>query len=642
VGSKEQQVGLVGLVRLIGLVSATVFAAALAGCAARGPSPAALLDVSRADQLVRDGCYRCLTEALAIYQRLLDPSARIVGVGPRAFETALLIALREKELGIPPAAAFDRAKTIAATLQPLPGTPAPGVFIELAELVQGEISGLENGSRTRPPNAAARVKALVPVLQALQPPTLLAEYVNLALTCEDRVMREAIKAEEVLARHGSPPLLRFRLGLCGVGPAKALEQLRASDPRWVDTAFSEGRNAISLVRLNLRRALELYGIAHNAFPSSPAIQLALAGVQRALVQLPAALASYDGVIAAVPAHREALLGRVVTLTYMERREEAVATATRIIDLGTWMIGDAYYWRAFNRYHLKQFEEAWADVEVATGLMANTNVYTLAGLIAYSRTELDTAKDRFSKAWAMDRKNCYAAWYLGVVHADQNLWPAAAPIFTSSMSCFVQAAADARKELATAEASDQHPDDKAREVAQHTKTIEESELRAAQSAYNAAQGFARAGKTGEALTHLQFASEHPQLREKADALSKLIDSAANRGVRVIASTPAQGAAGVGLSTPVRIQFSDDINTKTVEKRVKVSYSRDESTERGEPQPPPIVFTTHYRPDTRTLEVRPSDALQRFREVRVELLDGITGRDGTTVPPWTLVFTTGGSQ
>jgi hypothetical protein len=64
-----------------------------AACAARRPSPQLVAEVAKADALFRAGCYNCLKEALAIYQKNK--------VGQGAFDAALLIAIREKELGIP-------------------------------------------------------------------------------------------------------------------------------------------------------------------------------------------------------------------------------------------------------------------------------------------------------------------------------------------------------------------------------------------------------------------------------------------------------------------------------------------------------------------------------------------------------------
>src|SRR6266581_242118 len=65
-------------------------------------------------------------------------------------------------------------------------------------------------------------------------------------------------------------------------------------------------------------------------------------------------ASQEPHLAAV---RDALLGRVVTLSHLSRHDDAIAAATRIIELGSWFTGEAYYWRAWNEYHLVRVDEA---------------------------------------------------------------------------------------------------------------------------------------------------------------------------------------------------------------------------------------------------------------------------------------------
>ena len=79
------------------------------GCAPKGLRPQALAELAKADLLLRAGCYSCLTEALAIYQKHK--------VAQGIFDAALLIAIREKELGIPSDDAMAaRARRRAADL----------------------------------------------------------------------------------------------------------------------------------------------------------------------------------------------------------------------------------------------------------------------------------------------------------------------------------------------------------------------------------------------------------------------------------------------------------------------------------------------------------------------------------------------
>ena len=75
------------------------------------------------------------------------------------------------------------------------------------------------------------------------------------------------------------------------------------------------------------------------------------------------------------------------------------------------------------------------------------------------------------------------------------------------------------------------------------------------------------------------------------------------LEVTFSAPAEGEADVRLDTTVRIQFSRDVDVRSFEKRIRLSYSAEESAERGEAQPPATTFTIRYRAPSRALEIVP---------------------------------------
>jgi Bacterial Ig-like domain len=108
-----------------------------------------------------------------------------------------------------------------------------------------------------------------------------------------------------------------------------------------------------------------------------------------------------------------------------------------------------------------------------------------------------------------------------------------------------------------------------------------------------------------------------------------------------STPVEGEADVRLDSRIRIQFSRDVVATSLQDRIRVTYSQPDSVERGEPQPPTVEFTVRYNAENHSVEITPTKALERFRHVRVELLKGIIGTDGSLLRGWTLNFATGGS-
>jgi hypothetical protein len=107
-----------------------------------------------------------------------------------------------------------------------------------------------------------------------------------------------------------------------------------------------------------------------------------------------------------------------------------------------------------------------------------------------------------------------------------------------------------------------------------------------------------------------------------------------------SVPVDGETDVPVTTHVRIQFSRDIDPASFKGHVRISYLGDESVERGEPQAPGIQAQPSYDPGSRVLDIAFATPLQRFRTVKVELLDGIVGTDGAPLRPWTLTFSVGG--
>jgi hypothetical protein len=111
--------------------------------------------------------------------------------------------------------------------------------------------------------------------------------------------------------------------------------------------------------------------------------------------------------------------------------------------------------------------------------------------------------------------------------------------------------------------------------------------------------------------------------------------------VVFSAPTQDETDVSQGTTVRIQFSRDLDPATLKARIKPHYLESQSVERGEPVTPSAEFTFQYAAANRVLEIKFAKPLERFRTLKVDLLDGILGTDGQPLKPWTLSFSLGGS-
>jgi tetratricopeptide (TPR) repeat protein len=519
----------------------------VASCAPRSarPAPARLADLARADALVRDGCYRCLQQAREIYATHVIASSRRSPPDPalrKEFDTTLLLIARAKELGLAFESDLTRAREllekqkIANSHRVSQSSASPEELtarLDVVEAMVGDLTGLDSEERQqrdeRMEKEAASVadwSARLQLLRQSASTDLTSAYLLLALECDRSALRRPATGRlEVFTADPDAPLWRYRLALCGVDAStpSTLSTLRERDPRWAESFYFEGKTAMGSAARAAEpaRAAALLTSAVQAFPDSIPAHMLLGNAQEMDGNAAAALAAFDRVLAIKPAHVDAQLGRVRNLSYLGRTDEGIAAATALIDRGTWHVGDAYYWRAWNGYQARRLEAAWADVRQALSLLSNTAVYALAGSIAYARKELDVAVRHFTRAFEIDPSNCLAIASAGLVHTDQMAWPSAAGDHVKATRCFAQAAATARAELAKLTAASLEPAVKASRVASTEKRRESAEELGAQAALNAAQSFVRTGDSTQALTYIERAARHPATSAKAAALKAQI-------------------------------------------------------------------------------------------------------------------------
>lgn len=108
--------------------------------------------------------------------------------------------------------------------------------------------------------------------------------------------------------------------------------------------------------------------------------------------------------------------------------------------------------------------------------------------------------------------------------------------------------------------------------------------------------------------------------------------------VIFSMPVADDTAVDRNAPIKIQFSRDMDPASFKNQVRVSYVGPAPA--GSPTDPP-PFTAQYIEGSRGLQIKFSGPLDRFRTVKIDLLNGIAAnRDHQQLAPWSLTFTTGG--
>jgi tetratricopeptide (TPR) repeat protein len=221
--------------------------------------------------------------------------------------------------------------------------------------------------------------------------------------------------------------------------------------------------------------------AAEAFPRSPAIATTIGNVYRAWEEWAAALESYDSVIALSPNHPEALIGRTISLSRLGRSDEAIETASRVIDGGLWRRGEAYYWRGWNHLVRGDYQAARRDADRAKALMANPPVFVLSGAIEWRLQRREAAEKEFEQALVMDLGECEAAFNLGVVRDELGKTPEALAAFTQARQCYDLSIVLRRDAIARIRSGPGNEATKNRAAALHERALQDFQARRGEAA-----------------------------------------------------------------------------------------------------------------------------------------------------------------
>lgn len=441
------------------------------GCATKrppdvalAPSPPAADDFTR---LLRHGCYRCLEQAFA--------EAQSRKATMQAFEAAALLVLRSKELGLPTEPWISHARALAAADESL------SAYLVMVEAIPPHPMSDDREALfdvRRRTQARTSMTAWRESLRDGPGSDIFRMYLDVALICGFGTLKQDEQSYTgPLDQDANAPIYQYRVGVCDSAHAARLTALRASDAAFVDADFALGRYALDdPINPDQEEALRRLASAATAFPRSPVIAVTIGNVYRRWEEWADALKAYDAALAVSANHPEALIGRAISLSRLERSHEAIATATQVIDAGQWHLGEAYYWRAWNQLRLEQHDRARADADRAKTLMANAAVFVLSGVIEWRLRRLETAEQEFQSAITIDFGECEAALDLGVVR-DQRRKPAEAlAAFQQARQCYDLSIALRHEAIAKVQAGRGTDTAKARDTARHRRELTELEAR----------------------------------------------------------------------------------------------------------------------------------------------------------------------
>jgi hypothetical protein len=486
--------------------------------------------LAEADARVLEGCYDCLIEARTTYARVAVGKARPL-VAPRLFEVELLLALREMELAIDASASFARARALAKELPPALEADR---YVSIAEAVPPDTVGT--------PFAESRViqqryREYVPRIDddlawldggLLRQPVR--EYLKLALDCgyPARPVRPGQPPRQFGAPAvppGAPPLIAYQVAICRALADQVLQKVRADVPRFTEAAYFLARLEVANAQnTGGAKARALLDEAYQRFPQSPSVTYLAGNFHQLIGDCRAGLRYYDETLALRAVHEQALLGRTICLSFLKRSDEAIATATLMIDLKTFNTAEAYYWRAWNRHLRTELVPARADIDSAKKMARNLRYSTLAGIIEHDQDDLDPAdRDlRDARVGADGRANCTAMWYHGLVFMKRAEWLTSAGHFEAAQACYEIKVAQSEAGLRVMEArTDLEPEFRARQIAGFQAAIKEDRSQYFAAAFNAANHHARGGNVARARELVEVAAGDPALAERVKQLRDIL-------------------------------------------------------------------------------------------------------------------------
>ena len=449
-------------VRVMAVLALTMIAL---GCAARAAPPPAAPPAPVADdataELIRQGCYRCLEQAFEKAQRL--------GARTQAFEAAALLTLRSKELGLPSDGWLDRARAL---------DDADGSFsayLDIVDVIPPDRLS-ENRDALFDVRRRSRVKGSLEMwrerLRDGPGSDAFRAYLDVSLICAFGTLKETPDSfSGPIAPVAATPLFQYGLGACDGAFRARLLALRTSEPDYVDADYPLGRYALEdPVNPDAEESLRRFEAAGRAFPDSPAIATRIGNVYRLWEDWQPALVAYDTALGIAPRHPEATIGRTVSLSHLERSQEAIETVTRLIDEGQWLLGEAYYWRGWNQLRLNNFQLARADADRARTLMSNAAVFVLSGVIEWRMGRLESAEKDFEGALALDLGECEAAFNLGVVRDQLRKLEETFAAFKQAGQCYDLSIAVRREAIQRIRAGTGSETLKARDSARHERVL----------------------------------------------------------------------------------------------------------------------------------------------------------------------------
>ncbi len=483
------------------------------------------LRLKEADSLMTSFNYVKMKQAFAIYGELLPFPAFQRKTGERFLQAAVVLALREREIGIMDSDVLQQAGALIARAPNLQGFQK---YLDILEHIPVDTKGVTGGDAQDDEDMDEYfewVKGNVdPINMDLKKSSTSSDILAYLYISFHSMYAYRFPEQDDMTALGDlypvSPLIRFKLSIYPTLDDRGLKGILDADPEFYEADLFLG--AVEMQAGNVLSAEKRYLNTYEHIPQSTSAVISLANVCFHLEEFDQCLEYNEKALKLAPRYRDAILGKAMCLGYLGRHEEALSELQKMLELGRYYIGESCYWMAWTLNELGSLDEAQAYVEKSKNyLIGHYEVMLLAGLVAYQQGRLEDAERDLNETLELNKHECEAAFYLGKIHADRGEWSDSGILFERSAICNTQIEAALKARIREIEEAPMSEARKQKLILKKKTQLLQTTRTRATAYYNAAAGFFNAKMHDKALKMAEEAAKHPVTRERAQELIETI-------------------------------------------------------------------------------------------------------------------------
>ncbi len=482
-------------------------------------------EAKKADSLYAAGNFINLKEAFNSYEKLLAIPFKEEENAEKLIKTALLLSLRVKELGIIDTTYLLKAEELSETYPHLVKYES---YLKFIACIPYSVKGIAGGFLDIMPDLNEYYdwikENILPLNEELKTNAGTSDFFAYMYIGFYRNFSHFIDEKSNMAYYldlfPDSTIIKYKLALYLNKDRDLFEAVLEDNSGFQEVYFFLGESAYE--GKTLLTAERHFRKAYEIIPKSLSLLVYLAGIHFALEEYDESIGFYEEALHLAPEYREALLGKGICLGYMGKHEYAILTLKKLIEMGRYYMGEAYFWLAWNQNELGRIEEAEDNVKKTENyLVGDIGVLALQGIIAYKLGKLDDSETYLKQALTLQKNHCESIYYLAKIDVLREDWENSGIDYEKAALCYRGLEAGLEARIAEIEKSPLSLERKAKMILKKRAQLRQAAVTKATCFYNGAAGYFNCGMADKALIFAAYAAQDAAFAAKAEELIKKI-------------------------------------------------------------------------------------------------------------------------